>query len=142
MNFIEWCNNNEGFATILLSTLTLIVSIIAIVVSIKTSKLPYKKKININIVYNELDGNLYSCQLYIINTGNRTIGVTNVCLEYDNQLIYMSNNINAYIEPFKVEKHNFTFEQYKVEDGLKKAVIKILDVEQQEHVFKNQIAMG
>lgn len=42
---IEWCNNNTGFATIVLSILTLIVSIIAIFVSLSTARLPYKKKI-------------------------------------------------------------------------------------------------
>ena len=45
MNFIDWCNNNMGFASLLLSTLTLFVSILAIVVSIHTAKLPYKMNI-------------------------------------------------------------------------------------------------
>lgn len=44
MNFIDWCNNNMGFVSLLLSALTLFVSILAIVVSIHTAKLPYKKK--------------------------------------------------------------------------------------------------
>ena len=35
-NIIQWCNDNVGFATIVLSTLTLLVSIIAIIVSIRT----------------------------------------------------------------------------------------------------------
>lgn len=142
MNFISWCNNNEGFATIILSTLTLVVSIIAIVVSIKTAKLPYKKKININVIYNEVNENLYGCELYIINTGNRTIGVTNIYLEYNNQLIHLSDNLNLYIEPFKVKKYYFTFEQSKTGDGSADTKIKILDVEQKEHVFQSQIAMG
>ena len=38
---ITWCNSNNGFATILLSALTLLVSIIAIIVSIRTARLPY-----------------------------------------------------------------------------------------------------
>lgn len=42
---ITWCNSNNGFATILLSALTLLVSIIAIIVSIRTARLPYKKKL-------------------------------------------------------------------------------------------------
>ena len=39
---VIWCNENTGFATILLSALTLIVSIIAVIVSINTARLPYK----------------------------------------------------------------------------------------------------
>ena len=41
---IEWCNNNSGFIQSILACLTLLASLIAIVVSIKTSKIPYKKR--------------------------------------------------------------------------------------------------
>lgn len=44
MNIIEWCNSNNGFLTGVLSLLTLVVSIIAVIVSIRTARLPYKKK--------------------------------------------------------------------------------------------------
>ena len=44
---VQWCNENVGFATIVLSALTLMVSIVAIVVSIKTAQLPYKKLLKI-----------------------------------------------------------------------------------------------
>lgn len=46
-SIIEWCNTNNGFLTGILSLLTLIVSIIAIIVSIRTAKLPYKKKLKL-----------------------------------------------------------------------------------------------
>lgn len=45
MDVIDWCNNNIGFVSLLLSALTLLVSILAIVISIHTAKLPYKKKL-------------------------------------------------------------------------------------------------
>lgn len=48
IRFINWCNNNEGFTSAVLSTLTLIVSLIAIIVSIKTAQKPYKRKLAIN----------------------------------------------------------------------------------------------
>lgn len=48
MSIIEWCNINNGFLTGILSLLTLIVSIIAIVVSIRTAKLPYRKKLKLS----------------------------------------------------------------------------------------------
>ena len=41
---IKWCNDNNGFLTGVLSLLTLVVSVIAVVVSIRTARLPYKKK--------------------------------------------------------------------------------------------------
>ena len=46
---IQWCNENVGFATILLSVLTLLVSIIAVIVSIRTALLPYKKSLKIEV---------------------------------------------------------------------------------------------
>lgn len=45
MAFIEWCNNNQGFITAIFSLLSLLVSTIAIVISILTSRLPYKKAV-------------------------------------------------------------------------------------------------
>ena len=44
---IQWCNENVGFATIVLSGLTLLVSIIAVIVSLRTARLPYKKLLKI-----------------------------------------------------------------------------------------------
>ena len=42
---IKWCNINNGFLTGILSIIGLLLSTIAIVVSIRTARLPYKKKI-------------------------------------------------------------------------------------------------
>lgn len=142
MGIVEWCNNNEGFLTMLLSLFTLITSIIAIIVSIKTAKLPYKKKIDINTFYDEIDSNKYSCTLSIVNTGNRIIGISHVYLEYGGSLLYCSEHLNKYIKPSEVEEIFFTFEQYRVNQTDEKAKIKILDTERDEHVFENYIAMG
>ena len=142
MEIIEWCNNNEGFLTMLLSLLTLVTSIIAIIVSIKTAKLPYKKKIDINTFYDEIDENKYGCRLSIVNTGNRIIGISHICLEYGDSLVYYSEHLNKYIKPSEVEEIFFTFDQYRVNQMDEKAKIKILDTERDEHIFENYIAMG
>lgn len=44
-DFIKWCNDNNGFLTAILSIIGLFLSIIAMVVSIRTARLPYKKKL-------------------------------------------------------------------------------------------------
>lgn len=44
MNFVQWCNGDNGFLTAILSLIGLIFSA-AIVVSIRTARLPYKKRI-------------------------------------------------------------------------------------------------
>ncbi|MBQ3308502.1 MAG: hypothetical protein IJG77_01695 [Aeriscardovia sp.] len=45
MNFVQWCNDDNGFLTAILSLIGLIFSAAAIVVSIRTARLPYKKRI-------------------------------------------------------------------------------------------------
>ena len=45
MNFIQWCDDDNGFLTAILSLIGLILSATAIVVSIRTARLPYKKRI-------------------------------------------------------------------------------------------------
>lgn len=48
MDFINWCNNNQGFVTAIFSLLSLLISTIAVVISILTAKLPYKKALRIS----------------------------------------------------------------------------------------------
>lgn len=47
MTFLEWCNNNQGFITAIFSLHSLLTSTTAIVISIFTSKLPYKKAVRV-----------------------------------------------------------------------------------------------
>ena len=51
-DIIQWCNDNNGFLTAILSAVGLFLSTIAIVVSIKTARLPFKKKIVISTTTN------------------------------------------------------------------------------------------
>lgn len=63
---IEWCNLNNGFLTAILSMVGLLLSLTAIVVSVRTALLPFKKKIKISsfvsIAFskNELTGEVHS----------------------------------------------------------------------------------
>lgn len=83
-NMINWCNTNNGFLTAVLSLFTLFVSIIAIVVSLKTAQLPYKKRLllvpNIfSYIYEEgqtLHSQLRSVGITATNIGNRNINIT------------------------------------------------------------------
>ena len=45
MEFICWCNENNGFLTAVLSIIGLLLSMIAIVVSVSTARMPYKKRL-------------------------------------------------------------------------------------------------
>lgn len=45
MRFIQWCNENNGFLTAVLSIIGLFLSVTAIAVSVQTARLPYRKKL-------------------------------------------------------------------------------------------------
>ena len=67
---VRWSNENVGFATIVNSVLTLLISIIAIIVSIRTARLPYKKQVKIETgIYVKSDGDT-GLHVTAINCGN------------------------------------------------------------------------
>lgn len=86
MNIIEWCNQNNGFLAGLLSVLTLITSIIAIIISINTARLPYKKKlflsrnisfeVGTDISTNKKIMRLLCVHINASNVGNRNVNIT------------------------------------------------------------------
>lgn len=81
---IKWCNDNNGFLTGLLSLLTLVVSVIAVAVSIQTARLPYKRKATLSssfllgMVTEPFVSNSMALGLEagITNLGNRAINIT------------------------------------------------------------------
>ena len=80
-NIIKWCNVNEGFATILLSFGTLVVSILAIIISIRTARLPYKKKLLLNVgTYIGIGIDTIGTHITATNIGNRNIKIKNIGL--------------------------------------------------------------
>lgn len=90
MNFIEWCNQNTGFVGILLSAFTLLVSIIAIMVSIHTARLPYKKKLLVICgSYISSDGTGF--HITVTNIGNRGIYIKTIGFKIK-KLIYINKN--------------------------------------------------
>lgn len=96
-NIIQWCNENVGFATIILSVCTLLVSVVAIVVSIKTARLPYKKLIKIEAgSYFGTDGDT-GLHVTAINCGNMDFTISNMgFVAQGNQLLINTNSYNQY----------------------------------------------
>ena len=74
---VIWCNENTGFATILLSALTLIVSIIAVIVSINTARLPYKKRLLIESG-SFISSDSIGVHITATNIGNRQVKITSI----------------------------------------------------------------
>ena len=85
MGFIIWCNENYGFLTALLSIIGLILSVVAIVVSIHVARLPYRKKLLLGsfisigacVVPGEsAKSNIVGLSASATNVGNRTVNIT------------------------------------------------------------------
>jgi len=99
MEFVEWSNNNVGFASVILSLFTLIVSMVAIVISIKTARMPFKKKLLLDAgSYAQLsNASILEKGIHITatNVGNRDINIKNIGLLIDKKV---------YIDPLTINE--------------------------------------
>lgn len=82
---IEWCNNNQGFISAILALVSLLISGIAIYVSLRTARLPYKKKLKLTssykyfmaqTVYGSVHDAGSALCVNAVNLGNRVINLT------------------------------------------------------------------
>lgn len=53
-SIIDWCNENTGFLSAILSIVGILLSFIAICISIHTARLPYKKSLKLSSFYDVL----------------------------------------------------------------------------------------
>ena len=83
---INWCNDNNGFTTALLSAIGLVLSVIAVIVSIRTAMLPFKKKLKLtssideaiskNFTTGEVLSNVIGVSINAANVGSRNVSIT------------------------------------------------------------------
>ena len=83
---INWCNENNGFVSAILSVVGLLLSVIAIVVSIRTARLPYRKGLkltsSVDVVYyknnvtNEVARDIMGISVNAANIGSRNVYIT------------------------------------------------------------------
>lgn len=120
MGFIEWCNANMGFASLLLSGLTFLVSVLAIIVSLQTSRLPYKKKLLV-VAGNFISPDDMGFHITATNIGNRNIKIKTIGF-----LIGKSTyiNTNTIFESRKILTQGEETSQYYNIDWLQAAIIK------------------
>lgn len=82
---IEWCNNNQGFVSAILALMSLLLSVVAICISISVAKLPFKKKISVAFYTNMGVGGASGYVGYSVvatNIGNRVVATDYVGLGY------------------------------------------------------------
>lgn len=86
MDIIKWCNDNTGFVSAILAALSLLLSLIAIIVAIRTARLPYKKCIklypttDLHVFSNPTSGKVCSeigwLTAHAVNLGSRNVTLT------------------------------------------------------------------
>lgn len=85
MGIVEWCNLNQGFVSAILAFASMVLSVIAIITSIKVAKIPFKKNIAVSFYTNLGVGLSSGVEFYSIeatNIGNRVIKVNYVGAAY------------------------------------------------------------
>ena len=121
MEIIEWLNVNYGFSSIILSAVGLLISTIAIVISIKTAKLPYKKKIGLVMTYNYLfpAGVIAEIEVQALNLGNRPVRMKKLGLgiKMNGSMSFLCkiDNINtpALLNPTEEMNYVYDIEDFK-----------------------------
>lgn len=76
---VVWSNQNEGLISLFLSALTLLVSVLAIVISLISARLPYKKKVLVktsNAI--RVGSSVMLLYITVTNVGNRPVQLTEV----------------------------------------------------------------
>ena len=86
LKIITWCNENQGFLSAILSAVGILLSVIAIVVSIRTAMLPFKKKLKLtssvdvafskNTITGEIFNDIMGISVNIANVGSRNVSIT------------------------------------------------------------------
>lgn len=147
-DFIGWCNLNQGFLDFVLSVVTIIISVIAIVFSIKFAYLPYYRKIKIMpSAYSTSEKIIMDIIIY--NCGNIEIGVEGITVSDNKNLVLgMYNGRNFYIKPGKMKKcrieifDEIEYVSENIIDLNNKIVIKVVDMYGKKYTFKNGFPVG
>ena len=110
LNIIDWCNNNQGFVSGILSFLTLIVSVIAIIMSVITAKSPYRRKLAVSGGTSIGIGMwITGIHVTVVNVGNMPVMIKNIGIKIE-KMVYV--NVNTVSESLILLKPTETTSQY------------------------------
>lgn len=121
MEIIEWFNKNEGFSAAFLSVVGLLLSTIAIVVSIQTARLPYRKRIELAMTYNYIipDGGMAEIEVRASNLGNRAVRIKRMglAIKKNGSMGFLYNiknsNVPVLLKPTEEMSYVYDIETFK-----------------------------
>ena len=76
-DFITWCNTNQGFVNVIFSACSLLISTVAIFISLMTALRPYRKAVACCASLQQSSDGIVG-QVTIVNTGNRPMYITQI----------------------------------------------------------------
>lgn len=148
--FIKFCNNNQGFLSAIFSACSLLVSIIAIVLTFYNSILPYKKRLECTGNLYEKDGKIIGT-VDVVNCGNRAIMIKEINVITKNTRLHVGSRMKAHVFrllPGVMKRAHIRI--YDEEELIRKNLIdvnsiiyiEIIDTENKHYRFKNNFAVG
>lgn len=118
-DIIVWCNENEGFVAMVLSIVTILISVIAIVVSINTARLPYKQNLKFDYYIYDNSNGIPEIHMTVVNVGNCAVYVDFISIEQEYDWIAQLGNEEykmmleeRLIEPNVAHKYVIPIEHY------------------------------
>lgn len=101
---VLWCNYNQGFVSAVLTVMTLFISVLALVISIKLGMIPYKKKLRAIPAYYEKKG-IPTIDLLLVNHG-----FTPIVINYISIMDKNKRNVGStmMIEPIVIKPSCYT----------------------------------
>lgn len=119
---IVWCNANQGFTSVVLSIISLVLSAVTIFMTVVVAKMPYKKSIKIIPgLYQE--NNRWVMRVTIINTGKVTLLIDSINIK--DKLDYV---LGMCIDMIDEDSHMLVLEPTKVYS-------EIVPVENKDNIF-------
>lgn len=145
--FIEWCNLNQGFVSAILALTSIILSVIAILVSVRVAKLPFRKKIAVAFYTNLGVGMSAGLQFYSIeatNIGNRVLKLNFVGIGYKESGRWMKcySKTNANPTNVMLDINDTADTQYSIADVnqlMKERTLYAIAIDIEGKIYKRRI---
>ena len=133
--FISWCNSNQGFLSFILSLMTIILSVVAIVISLKIGKMPYERKLRVIPKPYKVQGKTMM-DIIIINCGHVETGIKHIAImDNSNLVLGMYTGSNIYVKPEKMAKCS-------IEIFDRQEYISVYDISKKKYIFRNGFPVG
>lgn len=151
MNYIiQWCNINQGFLSFALSLLTIFISFIALIMSYKIGRLPFKMKLSVYPTY-YIEKGKKVISLDLVNQGNIDFPISSISVCDNKNLVCASFNKccdNIIVEKSKIKRitlNLYSNTKYFADNSLdlnNKIKIIIYDINNNKYIYTKGFPVG